>query len=307
MEMQQTENEEKLEKDVSSPKEGETNSGQTSSTNGLKGKWVALMLLIYLLYILLGGLAFHFIESPNEEVSVNNHGDWIEAFLGNHSCLSREELENLTDAIIKAYDQGIVKTDNDTRSQTSNWDFPSSLFFSTVVVTTIGYGNIAPTTVGGQIFLVFYAAIGIPLFLLASGELGSKLNILNDKLSEKIGKKVPKAKYRGIVALLVVFAVGYAIFSLCAAAVFTAVEGWSFRESVYYTFITLSTIGLGDYYPGFAAGGGTSTAAVFYRLFVTGWIICGLVWMASILSGISNLLTTVLRSKTAVGTMKTEG
>ncbi|XP_067947540.1 potassium channel subfamily K member 16-like [Watersipora subatra] len=297
MEMQQTGVGDHPGKCEPSPEEGQTTSEQTSSTNGIKGKWVALLLLIYLVYILLGGLAFHFIESSNEKVSVNNHGNWIEAFLANHTCLTREQFKNLTDAIIRAYDQGFILTDNDTTSQTSNWDFPSSLFFSTVVVTTIGYGNIAPATVGGQIFLVFYAAIGIPLFLLASGELGYKLNILNDKLSEKIGKKVPKVKYRGIVALLVIFAVGYAIFSLCAAAVFTTVEGWSFQESVYYTFITLSTIGLGDYYPGFAAGRDTSTAAIFYRLFVTVWIIGGLVWMASLLSGISDLLKASVYAK----------
>ncbi|XP_067947541.1 potassium channel subfamily K member 16-like [Watersipora subatra] len=149
-------------------------------------------------------------------------------------------------------------------SQTFNWDFPSSVFFSTVVITTIGYGNISPATVGGQIFFVVYVAIKITLFFLAPRELGYKLNILNDKLSEKIGNKVPKAKYQSIVALLFVFAAGYSIFSFCAAAVFTTVEGWSLRESVYYTFITLSTIGPGDYYPGFAAGRDTSTAAVIY-------------------------------------------
>ncbi|XP_067946722.1 potassium channel subfamily K member 16-like [Watersipora subatra] len=304
--MQQAENGEQSNNCKTSQEENEATSEQASSTNGLKGTWVALLLLIYLVYIFLGGLAFHFIESSNEKASVNNHGNWIEAFLANHTCLTREQFKNLTDAIIRAYDQGFILTENDTTSLDPNWDFPSSWFFATTVVTTIGYGNIAPATSGGRTFLVFYAVIGIPLFLLASGELGSKLNILNDKLSEQIGKKVPKAKYRGIVAMLVVFAVGFAIFSLCAAAVFTAVEGWSFQESVYYTFITLSTIGLGDYYPGFAARGDTSAAAIFYRLFVTVWIIGGLVWVASLLSGISDLLKASIYSKNAENSEKSE-
>ena len=44
--------------------------------------------------------------------------------------------------------------------------------------------------------------------------------------------------------------VGFLVFVFAPALVFTWLEGWSYRESVYYAFITLSTIGFGDYTAG---------------------------------------------------------
>ena len=46
------------------------------------------------------------------------------------------------------------------------------------------------------------------------------------------------------------FAFGLIIFVLLPAPMLTYVEGWSYAVSVYYAFITLSTIGLGDYVAG---------------------------------------------------------
>ncbi|KAJ8947910.1 hypothetical protein NQ318_005137 [Aromia moschata] len=43
------------------------------------------------------------------------------------------------------------------------WDFYNSLFFVITVVSTIGYGNLAPTTSFTRIFMIFYALIGIPI------------------------------------------------------------------------------------------------------------------------------------------------
>lgn len=58
----------------------------------------------------------------------------------------------------------------------SRWNFAGSLLFAITVITTIGYGFIAPITWEGQIVCVCYATIGIPLFLMCianiSGVLG---------------------------------------------------------------------------------------------------------------------------------------
>ena len=44
--------------------------------------------------------------------------------------------------------------------------------------------------------------------------------------------------------------VGFLLFVFAPAVVFTWLEGWNYRESVYYAFITLSTIGFGDFTAG---------------------------------------------------------
>jgi voltage-gated potassium channel len=42
-----------------------------------------------------------------------------------------------------------------------NWEWIDSLYFSTVSLTTVGYGDITPVTTEGKLFAIFYLLIGI--------------------------------------------------------------------------------------------------------------------------------------------------
>ena len=58
---------------------------------------------------------------------------------------------------------------------TVSWDFIQSVFFSTTIITTIGYGNISPVTFPGRVFCIVFAIIGIPFTLSVMADIGQIL------------------------------------------------------------------------------------------------------------------------------------
>ncbi|CAH8858590.1 unnamed protein product [Trichobilharzia szidati] len=55
----------------------------------------------------------------------------------------------------------------------SKWSFVNSVFFCVTVITTIGYGHIAPATFWGRITCIIYAIVGIPLMLIYLAIIGN--------------------------------------------------------------------------------------------------------------------------------------
>ena len=61
------------------------------------------------------------------------------------------------------------------------WSYRNAFFFTGTIGTTIGYGNVYPTTDGGKIFCVFYALTSIPLFGFFMGKIGDSLKLYMGK------------------------------------------------------------------------------------------------------------------------------
>nr|XP_031314481.1 potassium channel subfamily K member 6 [Camelus dromedarius] len=81
--------------------------------------------------------------------------------------------------------------------------------------------------------------------------------------------------------LAVLLGVVVIICFLVPAAVFAHLEeAWSFLDAFYFCFISLSTIGLGDYVPGEAPG---QPYRALYRVLVTAYLFLGLVAMVLVL------------------------
>ncbi|XP_077989613.1 potassium channel, subfamily K, member 16-like [Glandiceps talaboti] len=156
-----------------------------------------------------------------------------------------------------AYDQGITPGLNDTDDddRQSNWDFANSFFFATAVVTTIGYGNLAPSTSLGQKLCLLYAAIGIPLtytMLASINDLYKNLYRVYTKRLQGVCRCI-KYKYLRTTIFGILFCIPfYILLIIIPACIFSRIEGWTFQISHYYTFISLSTIGFGDYVSGYS-------------------------------------------------------
>jgi voltage-gated potassium channel len=53
------------------------------------------------------------------------------------------------------------------------WSWTNSFYFSVCTVTTVGYGDLAPTTDGARLFTAFYVLTGVSIAFTALGVLGA--------------------------------------------------------------------------------------------------------------------------------------
>ncbi|KRZ42851.1 TWiK family of potassium channels protein 7, partial [Trichinella pseudospiralis] len=83
--------------------------------------------------------------------------------------ISQSEIEKMVKSTFYAFKEGIRAKDMDRNYSSLSWTLRSALLFSTTLITTVGYGNLAPTTFWGRLFCIFYACIGIPLSLVTVG------------------------------------------------------------------------------------------------------------------------------------------
>ncbi|XP_041810442.1 potassium channel subfamily K member 16-like [Chelmon rostratus] len=245
----------------------------------VKVSWTVLLALAHLTYLLVGAIIFQFLEREAESNNRNHFQLEKLNFLSNYTCLDRPALEQFVQVILDAWENGVNPSGNSTNP--SNWDFSSSFFFAGTVVTTIGYGNLSPSTVSGQVFCVFYALCGIPLNLAFLKQLGKCLTIHLGRLEKGMVSVVPFRQTVEALSVSLFFITGSLLFLVVPPLLFSYVEGWTFGEGFYFAFITLSTIGFGDYVVGTDPG---KEYISLYRSLAGIWIIFALAWLALILN-----------------------
>ncbi|CAF0864309.1 unnamed protein product [Didymodactylos carnosus] len=130
---------------------------------------------------------------------------------------------------------------------------------------------------------MIYAMAGIPLWLIMFQSAGERLNALITFLLSHVKRRFRR---RGDVSDIELITVEFAL-STCVvlgcSLVFSSKEKWTYFESIYYSFITLSTIGFGDFVP--LASLQKTNQSLYskfgYVIFTIGFILVGLTIMAS--------------------------
>lgn len=273
----------------------------------MKLKTVLAVFIVVVLYLVAGGLVFQALEQPfedNQKITITAEKA---AFLKRHPCVTPPELEAIIKHSVDAVNAG-VNPMGDTSYNSSHWDLGSAFFFAGTVITTIGYGNIAPSTEGGKIFCILYAIFGIPLFGFLLAGVGDQLGTIFVKSIARVEKmfknkstQISQTKIRVASTLLFILA-GCILFVTIPAVIFKYIEGWTALDSTYFVVITLTTVGIGDYVAG---GNRRIEYRKWYRPLVWFWILGGLAYFAAVLNMIGDWLRVLSKkTKEEVGEIK---
>lgn len=246
-----------------------------------------ILMVSYIIFLIIGTAIFSAIEKPFENTLREKMRALKGRFLYDHDCLSDSKLEEFLEKILNAHNYGISVLKNDT--EVVNWDFTSALFFTSTVLTTTGYGHTVPLSDAGKIFCIVYTATGIPLTLLLLTIIVQKLmHLVTVRPIAYIQNRWGVAMNRlAVIHAAILGFIVVCIFFLIPAAIFTVLEvDWNFLESLYFCFISLSTIGLGDYVPG------TAKNISLHRLYefgITCYLLLGLIAMLLALETVCEL------------------
>ncbi|XP_036105067.1 potassium channel subfamily K member 17 [Molossus molossus] len=250
-----------------------------------------LLLLAYLAYLALGTGVFWMLESPAARDSSARFQRDKWALLRNFTCLDGPALDSMIRGIVDAYQSGDIVLGNTTSM--GRWEIMGSFFFSVSTITTIGYGNLSPHTMAARLFCIFFALVGIPLNLIMLNHLGHLMQQGVHRCARRLGgawQDPAKARWlAGSGALLS----GLLLFLLLPPLLFSRMEGWSYMEGFYFAFITLSTVGFGDYVIGMDP---SRRYPLWYKNTVSLWILFGMAWLALIIKLILSLMETSGRS-----------
>jgi potassium channel subfamily K protein 1 len=186
----------------------------------------------------------------------------------NYETSETKSLKNILNLNNNTEGSGIIAFSAPTDG--SNWEFTSSLLFVTSIVTTIGYGHITPITLEGKLFCIIFSCVAIPFTLLFLSIIVSLLQNGPIKIFEKWLTKIVSKYFRislfaiRILHLLIITLVLLILILILPALLFSYFENdWTFLDSFYYCYISLTTVGLGDFVP---ATSGTNASQQLYRI-----------------------------------------
>ncbi|XP_058136155.1 potassium channel subfamily K member 6 [Dasypus novemcinctus] len=251
-----------------------------------RGALLAGSLAAYAAYLVLGALLVARLEGPHEAQLRAELGTLRAQLLRRSPCVAAPALDAFVERVLAAGRLGravLANASGTANASDPSWDFASALFFASTLVTTVGYGYTTPLTDAGKAFSIAFALLGVPATMLLLTASAQRLSLLLTHaplswLSLRWGWDPRQAARWHLVALL---AVVVTTCFLVPAAVFAHLEdAWSFLDAFYFCFISLSTIGLGDYVPGEAPG---QSYRALYKVLVTAYLFLGLVAMVLVL------------------------
>ncbi|KAJ7370398.1 hypothetical protein OS493_032575 [Desmophyllum pertusum] len=202
-----------------------------------------IQIAVFLVYIFLGAVIFQALESRNEEEEREAMLSARHLFQEKYN-ISHDDLKVFINKIEEIVDHGF------SQHWVRRWTILGSLFFAGTVVTTIGYGHVTPCTDGGRLFCIIYALVGIPLTWLMLSTLAQQINDWIGRALRCCYERVLQRKPAGIGIKTAAITLAMSVIMVLVIALFGCyLEGWRYLDGIYFGFITLTTIGFGDFVP----------------------------------------------------------
>ena len=118
--------------------------------------------------------------------------------------------------------------------------------------------------------------MGIPLALIFLAFLSKILNNAIDWLLKQFKNKQEDKQWVKILTFASILSILLIVFIFIPSGIFYSLQEWSYFESVYYCFVTLTTVGFGDFVP----SRDPDERQGLYRVCISVWIWFGLAFVA---------------------------
>ena len=248
------------------------------------------------------GLGAH---SRNRRESVHESSPHRQAKMIKRNFYGLEEADSMLQLFWKTYSAGVTSLlivclyylfGYLYYSSTEGWDGLTCIYFQTVTLTTVGYGDFSPTTVNGKVFTMFYIFAGIAIVGRIINEFAqSILDFAEKKAHERRGKKFDqltddeKGSEQISAHLNKIFTSVGAIFLclLMGALFYHKNEEWDFVTALYFCVVTTTTVGYGD----------TTLTKESSRLFAVFYILSSCIIVALAIGNLASVRLEIINEK----------